>query len=183
LAKYLEVVYYEPCKTALKNRGSRGMSSKSRGVPGLGRRVAETRLHRGWSQAEVARRMGKQNSQTISEWERDVSAPSAGELMKLAEALEVTTDWLLYGRSATEAMIDATDALAGGLSPRQALAAATGANPDQITAADVAAGDQFLLASQGWLQTAWATMTPEEKRALMEHLVQLQARRDSRGER
>jgi transcriptional regulator with XRE-family HTH domain len=61
----------------------------------LGERIAALRGHRGWSQRELARRSGVRQS-LLSELERDMKTYAMGHvLVKLAQALGVSTDALL----------------------------------------------------------------------------------------
>lgn len=62
----------------------------------LGERMARLRRAKGWNQRELAERAGTQSSQ-ISKFERGTYQPRLETLMKLAEAFETTTDFLLTG--------------------------------------------------------------------------------------
>jgi transcriptional regulator with XRE-family HTH domain len=57
-------------------------------------RVHELRKERGWSQAELASRIGADAGQ-ISRYENGRITPSADAIVRLAEAFDVTTDYLL----------------------------------------------------------------------------------------
>lgn len=62
------------------------------------KRIQAARTDRGWTQAELARRMGLSSAfgqVQVSHWENDRKAPSAKNLIRLADALEVSVDYLL----------------------------------------------------------------------------------------
>ena len=60
----------------------------------LGKRIAELRLGRGWSQVELARQL-RVAKQTVSNWENENIQPSIEMLVRIAKLLGVTTDYLL----------------------------------------------------------------------------------------
>jgi transcriptional regulator with XRE-family HTH domain len=60
----------------------------------LGERVRELRKERGWSQAELGEKVGT-DSQHISRYENGRITPSVDALVRLAGALEVSTDYLV----------------------------------------------------------------------------------------
>lgn len=60
----------------------------------LGRRICELRTVRGWSQVELARRLGVAK-QTVSNWENENIQPSIEMLVRLAKLMGVTTDYML----------------------------------------------------------------------------------------
>lgn len=60
----------------------------------LGIRINELRKGRGWSQVELANRLGI-SKQTVSNWENDNIQPSIEMLVRLAKLFDVTTDYLL----------------------------------------------------------------------------------------
>ena len=62
-------------------------------IPALARRLRELRLKRGWSQQELAGRIGLRQKQ-ISSYERGTHTPSSGTLIALAKALRVSLDYL-----------------------------------------------------------------------------------------
>jgi len=67
------------------------------GSPGeratLGARIRELRLKRGWTQQELAERVGIQQKQ-ISSYERGANVPSGQTFIALAEAFGVSLDYL-----------------------------------------------------------------------------------------
>lgn len=60
----------------------------------LGIRINDLRRCRGWSQVELANRLGI-SKQTVSNWENDNIQPSIEMLVRLAKLFDVTTDYLL----------------------------------------------------------------------------------------
>lgn len=64
----------------------------------LGIRIAILRISKGWSQAELARRIGVSAS-TVGMYEQGRREPSLGLLVRLAQEFGVTTDYLLMGET------------------------------------------------------------------------------------
>lgn len=60
----------------------------------LGTRIQELRGAFGWSQVELAKRLGVAK-QTVSNWENENIQPSIEMLVRLARQFNVTTDYLL----------------------------------------------------------------------------------------
>ena len=60
----------------------------------LGQRIEELRTALGWSQVELAKRLGVAK-QTVSNWENENIQPSIEMLVRLAKLFNVTTDYLL----------------------------------------------------------------------------------------
>lgn len=60
----------------------------------LGTRIQELRSAFGWSQVELAKRLGVAK-QTVSNWENENIQPSIEMLVRLARLFNVTTDYLL----------------------------------------------------------------------------------------
>lgn len=60
----------------------------------LGQRILELRSSCGWSQVELAKRLGVAK-QTVSNWENENIQPSIEMLVRLAKTFNVTTDYLL----------------------------------------------------------------------------------------
>lgn len=50
-------------------------------------------------QTELQELLGLRGKQTVSNWVNNYSKPSADDLLRLANTLEVSTDWLLTGKS------------------------------------------------------------------------------------
>ena len=65
----------------------------------IGNRIAELRIARGWSQTELAKRAGLGSKSLISYYELGERYPSCESVIRLADALGVTTDYLLRGAS------------------------------------------------------------------------------------
>ena len=63
----------------------------------LGIRIALLRVEKGWSQAELARRIGVSPS-AVGMYEQGRREPSLALVVCLAQALDVTTDYLLTGK-------------------------------------------------------------------------------------
>lgn len=64
----------------------------------LGMRIALLRAEKGWSQAELARRIGVSTS-AVGMYEQGRREPSLDLLVRLAQELGVTTDYLLTGET------------------------------------------------------------------------------------
>ena len=60
----------------------------------LGQRIYEIRTAMGWSQVDLAKRLGVAK-QTVSNWENENIQPSIEMLVRLARLFNVTTDYLL----------------------------------------------------------------------------------------
>lgn len=60
----------------------------------LGQRIGELRSSFGWSQVELAKRLGVAK-QTVSNWENENIQPSIEMLVRLAKLFGSTTDYLL----------------------------------------------------------------------------------------
>jgi transcriptional regulator with XRE-family HTH domain len=69
---------------------------------GLGQKLREARLERGWSQWQLALRTGIAPN-LISQYERGAMIPSVPTLEKIARVLSVSVDWLLDLEGASEA--------------------------------------------------------------------------------
>jgi transcriptional regulator with XRE-family HTH domain len=59
----------------------------------LGKKIRQLRLQRGWSQQELANKVGIGQKQ-VSAYERDANTPSGEIFIALAKALEVSLDYL-----------------------------------------------------------------------------------------
>ena len=58
------------------------------------KRIKELRTSRGWTQAELARRLGITRN-GVNSWEQGLSVPSPAYLVDLAKTFSVSTDYLL----------------------------------------------------------------------------------------
>jgi putative transcriptional regulator len=64
----------------------------------LGLRIVGIRERRGWSQAQLAARLGVPRER-LGKWERGLNAPSLDDLSALSEVLEVPLEELGLGRA------------------------------------------------------------------------------------
>jgi transcriptional regulator with XRE-family HTH domain len=87
----------EQC-TALRQRGTRLRESEKLAAKDIADRISRLRRARGWKQKELAAKIDSSLFQ-ISKMERGRYIPRASTLLRLAEALSVTVDFLLTGRS------------------------------------------------------------------------------------
>ena len=62
----------------------------------LTERITEQRRIKGWSQEELAYRLGV-SRQAVSKWESSQSTPDLERIIQMSELFGVTTDWLLKG--------------------------------------------------------------------------------------
>ena len=60
----------------------------------LGQRISELRASFGWSQVDLAKKLGVAK-QTVSNWENENIQPSIEMLIRLAKLFGITTDYLL----------------------------------------------------------------------------------------
>jgi transcriptional regulator with XRE-family HTH domain len=74
----------------------------------LGERVKRLRLDRGWSQAQLGQKLSVHQKQ-VSGYERDVHVPSTDLLIRLAEAFDVSLDYLVSGGQGESRRIDVAD--------------------------------------------------------------------------
>ncbi|MBO4929283.1 MAG: helix-turn-helix transcriptional regulator [Clostridia bacterium] len=84
----------------------------------LGARIAALRHDRGWSQAELARRLGISTS-AVGMYEQGRREPSAELLVALSEEFKVSTDYLLTGKPAAMDHVDVARLLENRLSAAQ----------------------------------------------------------------
>ena len=59
-----------------------------------GEKIKELRTARGWTQADLARRLGITRN-GVNSWEQGLSVPSPAPLVELAKIFSVSTDYLL----------------------------------------------------------------------------------------
>ncbi|HWM91159.1 MAG TPA: helix-turn-helix transcriptional regulator [Thermoanaerobaculia bacterium] len=93
----------------MRSRSQKPTRQKKEQVPaeteapeGLGNRISHLRRTKGWSQRELAARLGTRSSQ-ISKFERGAYRPRVDMLAHIAELLETSTDFLLTGCEPGEA--------------------------------------------------------------------------------
>ena len=60
----------------------------------IAERIKELRQARGWTQADLARRLNITRN-GVNSWEQGLSVPSPASLVELAKVFSVTTDYLL----------------------------------------------------------------------------------------
>ena len=77
----------------------------------IGARLVELRNVKGISQRELANRMGYKSDATISKWEAGTNIPNGGKLAKLAQILDTTTDYILFGGG--RVIVDNNHSMAG----------------------------------------------------------------------
>lgn len=63
----------------------------------IGKRINELRTQHNFSQEYLAEQLNV-SRQAVSKWERDLSSPDTGNMIKLAKLLGVTVDYLATGR-------------------------------------------------------------------------------------
>lgn len=63
-----------------------------------GRRLRDARKRAGLTQVRLAKELGVAEG-AVNAWERDQRLPETANLMRLAELLDVSTDYLLLGRA------------------------------------------------------------------------------------
>lgn len=66
------------------------------GKKGLGRRIGELRRRKGWSQRDLATRVGT-TAGLVGKYERGIYEPRASLVRRIAEELGATTDFLITG--------------------------------------------------------------------------------------
>lgn len=62
-----------------------------------GSRIEGLRASKGISQLELAKMLGYKSDSTISKWESGASIPTGTKIVKLAQALGTSTDYILFG--------------------------------------------------------------------------------------
>lgn len=71
----------------------------------IGPRIVEIRNQRGWSQRELGRRVGVRPAR-LSRLERAVKPPKLDELIRIAQALDVGLDQLVFGETPRPRMLE-----------------------------------------------------------------------------
>ena len=67
----------------------------------FGDRIRLLRSRKGWTQGELAKKL-LISDKAVSKWENDHGLPDVGFLVKIADVLEATLDYLLRGDPSTE---------------------------------------------------------------------------------
>lgn len=62
-----------------------------------GSRIESLRANKGISQLELAKMLGYKSDSTISKWESGASIPTGTKIVKLAQVLGTSTNYILYG--------------------------------------------------------------------------------------
>lgn len=62
-----------------------------------GSRIESLRASKGISQLELAKMLGYKSDSTISKWESGASIPTGTKIVKLAQVLGTSTDYILFG--------------------------------------------------------------------------------------
>lgn len=63
----------------------------------VGSRIRQARVDRGWTQDELAAEVGVSRS-AVAQWETDRAGQVRGNLTRIADALEVSVEFLLHAR-------------------------------------------------------------------------------------
>ena len=104
-------------------------------------RIKQSRLERGWSQAELARRMSV-TQPSVAEWESGRKAPNMKNLVHLSKLLGVGFEWLSTGR--------------GEMRP-----------PPAYSVAEAAATYEWMLPEERRLLNIFAHLQPRQREALL----------------
>src|SRR4051812_7310747 len=94
------VFTHQPYALMNENRRQRGLH-KGALKKTVGERIVRTRQRRGWSQAELARRL-EVTRERLGKWERGATSPGLEELVWLSEVLQVPVWELGLGESPEE---------------------------------------------------------------------------------
>lgn len=86
----------------------------------IGERIKELRKERAWSQAELGEKVGT-DSQRISRYENGRLTPSLAAAVRIAEALDVSVDYLVIEGASRRSLTDADSTLAARLAELGAL--------------------------------------------------------------
>ena len=62
----------------------------------VGSRIREARESKGWTQDDLAQRLSTSRT-LVSSWEGDKTIPRGGTRLKIANAMDVSTEWLRVG--------------------------------------------------------------------------------------
>lgn len=62
-----------------------------------GSRIESLRANKSISQLELAKMLGYKSDSTISKWESGASIPTGTKIVKLAQVLGTSTDYILFG--------------------------------------------------------------------------------------
>mgnify|MGYP001585774291 CR=1 FL=1 len=110
-------------------------------------RIKRARGERGWSQAELARRMSV-TQPSVAEWESGRKAPNMKNLMSLAKLLGVGLEWLSTGRGEMR-------------------------SPPAYSVDEAAATYEWMLPEERRLLNTFARLQPHQREALLGFLESL----------
>lgn len=110
-------------------------------------RIKRARQERGWSQAELARRMSV-TQPSVAEWESGRKAPNMKNLVRLAKLLDVGFEWLSTGR--------------GEMRP-----------PPTLSISEPMPAYEWMLPEERQLLNAFARLQPRQREALLKFLESL----------
>lgn len=110
-------------------------------------RIKRARRERGWSQAELARRMSV-TQPSVAEWESGRKAPNMKNLVRLAKLLDVGFEWLSTGR--------------GEMRP-----------PPTLYVSEAAPAEEWMLPEERRLLNTFARLQPRQREALLGFLESL----------
>jgi transcriptional regulator with XRE-family HTH domain len=113
----------------------------------LAKRLKEARVKKGWTQEELAGRLGVTNG-TVSGYERNYREPDTITLSKIADLLDVSADWLL-GKKSSDWQVSKTDPMAEFIIPDASNISTDGI--DDVEAVVIPA-----------LRRAWSHLPPEQ---------------------
>ena len=110
-------------------------------------RIKQARGERGWSQAELARRISV-TQPSVAEWESGRKAPSMKNLMLLAKLLDVGFEWLSTGRGEMRL-------------------------PPSLSVSEVRPAYEWMLPEEQRLLNTFARLQPRQREALLGFLESL----------
>lgn len=109
-------------------------------------RIKRARQERGWSQAELARRMSV-TQPSVAEWESGRKAPHMKNLVRLAKLLGVGLEWLSTGRGELR--------------------------PSALSVSEPASAYEWMLPEERRLLKTFARLQPRQREALLGFLESL----------
>jgi transcriptional regulator with XRE-family HTH domain len=74
----------------------------------LGERIKRLRMERGWSQTQLAQKLDVHPKQ-VSGWERGAHTPSTDVLIRIAEVLSVSLDYLAFENREAKRQVEIAD--------------------------------------------------------------------------
>lgn len=116
----------------------------------IGDKIKQARIEKGWSQSNLAQRLGLTAYQTIQHWEAGRTSPRHKRLRGIAEVLEVSEAWLLDAEAA----------------PTQVPPSSPVPTPDRLPHDDAVSTDAVALSNRILKHAATGTLTPDAVSAL-----------------